>query len=190
MQILWKTTSRLPDQWMIQVTLSFLFCFVYKKNGKKRNPWLGNRGYGWCSCGKDDQDDFTSTNFWRGGNIRPLELQFTKMSVIWVWHDVWKFWKFPLKANKKVIKKEFYYGVTKIYVLGHYVNFKWYILTINRFRIGHITVIFRILKPHWRFFTKDLAVFRCWYMYQHLKNRTWSLMKKLQRPVPYPDFRL
>ena len=29
------------------------------------------------------------------------KLQFTKNSVIWVWLDIWKIWKYPLKGNQK-----------------------------------------------------------------------------------------
>ena len=47
----------------------------------------------------------TSTNFCRWGNIR--QLQFTKKSVIWNWLDIWKFWKYPLKAY---IKGKFWGG--------------------------------------------------------------------------------
>ena len=44
----------------------------------------------------------TSTNICRWGNIRPPEhYNSQKKSVIWVWLDIWKFWKYYLKANIK-----------------------------------------------------------------------------------------
>ena len=115
---------------------------------------------------------FTSTNFCRRGDIRPPENYNSQKILIWVWLDIWKFWKYPLKANKNgkfegvtwknppneslssIFQCNFFGWSRKNFTAGSQksrfviiLTSKWYILIIYQFQNGHIAVIFKIFKP-------------------------------------------